>query len=59
VSTTILSNALRAQIRGTASTTDLSESQRAALRTWARRQARAKAQGAKAMAAPTGKMIWL
>ena len=58
MSTTTLSSALRAQLRGTATTTDLTETQRAALRTWARRQARAKAQGAKAIAAPTGKLLW-
>jgi hypothetical protein len=59
MSTTILSSALRAQLRGTSSTADLTEAQRAALRTWARRQARAKSQGAKAIAAPTGKLVWL
>ena len=59
MSTTTLSSALRAQIRGTVSSADLTEAQRAALRTWTRRQARAKAQGSKAMAAPTGKLIWL
>lgn len=59
MSTKSLGSALRAQIRGTDSSTDLTESQRAALRTWARRQARAKASGNKAMVAPTGKLIWV
>jgi hypothetical protein len=59
MSTTTLSSALRAQIRGNASNADLSDSQRAALRTWSRRQARAKAQGAKAIVAPNRDLIWL
>jgi phosphopantetheinyl transferase len=59
MSTNTLSSALRAQLRGATSTADLTEAQRAALRTWSRRQARAKAQGAKAIAAPTGKLVWL
>jgi hypothetical protein len=59
MSTSTLSSALRAQIRGTDTSTALTDSQRAALRTWARRQARAKAQGNKAMVAPTGKLIWV
>ena len=59
MSTTSLSSALRAQMRGAASQADLTEAHRAALRTWARRQARAKAQGARAIAAPTGKLVWV
>lgn len=59
MSTTTLSSALRAQMRGAASHADLTEAQRAALRTWARRQARAKARGARAIAAPTGKLVWV
>jgi hypothetical protein len=59
MSTTTVSSALRAQIRGTVSTDDLTDTQRAALRSWARRQARAKAQGIKGIKSPTGNAIWL
>jgi len=60
MSTTKLSDAIRAQIRGTAriDETQLSTSQRAALRTWARRQRRVKQESRPAVA-PSGALIWV
>jgi hypothetical protein len=59
MSTTHLSDALRAQLRGTAAKqSDLSASQRSALRTWAQRQRRAKQQ-ARPSVAPSGALIWM
>jgi hypothetical protein len=61
MSTTSLSNALRNQIRGEAAKqSNLTESQRAALRTWSRRQQRlAKAADDRVGGAPSGTRLWL
>ena len=59
MSNSVLSDAIRAQIQGnTAKQVELPANQRAALRSWARRQKRAKAEGQR-ITAPSGLLIWL
>jgi hypothetical protein len=58
MSATVLSEAIRAEMRGEAvKLTDLSASQRAALRTWGRRRQNARAQSS-GVTAPSGAVVW-
>ena len=59
MSNSVLSDAIRAQIQGnTTKQIELPANQRAALRSWSRRQKRAKTAG-HPVTAPSGLLIWM